>query len=109
MPTYDYKCDDCGYAFEIFQGMLEKKLTKCPKCTGRVKRLIGTGAGIVFKGSGFYQTDYRSTDYKKRSEADAKGPKPSTKDGGSSTEAKSKAAPESSPKKPAPAKPTPSD
>ena len=64
MPTYDYKCDDCGYDFEKFQSINARKLTKCPRCGGKVKRLIGTGAGIIFKGSGFYETDYRSKSYK---------------------------------------------
>jgi putative FmdB family regulatory protein len=79
MPTYDYKCDDCGYAFELFQGMMEKKLTTCPKCRGSVRRLIGAGAGVVFRGAGFYETDYRSAEYRqkkkeesKRSEGDSK-------------------------------------
>ena len=66
MPTYDYRCSGCGYEFEIFQGMLEKKLSTCPKCGATLKRLIGSGAGIVFKGNGFYQTDYRSSEYRKR-------------------------------------------
>jgi putative FmdB family regulatory protein len=73
MPTYDYKCDDCGYGFELFQGMMEKKLTTCPKCQGSVRRLIGAGAGVVFKGSGFYETDYRSSDYRRRTKEDSKG------------------------------------
>ena len=64
MPTYDYKCDDCGYDFEKFQSINARKLTKCPRCGGKVKRLIGTGAGIIFKGSGFYETDYRSKSYR---------------------------------------------
>ena len=64
MPTYDYKCQDCGYDFEKFQSINARKLTKCPRCGGKVKRLIGTGAGIIFKGSGFYETDYRSKNYK---------------------------------------------
>lgn len=60
MPTYDYKCAKCGHQFESFQKMTDKPLKKCPECKGAVKRLIGTGAGIIFKGSGFYQTDYKS-------------------------------------------------
>jgi len=64
MPTYDYKCQDCGYSFEKFQSINARKLTRCPRCGGKVKRLIGTGAGILFKGSGFYETDYRSQSYK---------------------------------------------
>jgi len=60
MPTYEYKCQDCGYTFEKFQSMKDKPLEKCPECNGKVQRLIGGGAGIIFKGSGFYATDYRS-------------------------------------------------
>ncbi|MFH1380692.1 MAG: FmdB family zinc ribbon protein [Candidatus Omnitrophota bacterium] len=59
MPTYEYECLDCGKAFEIFQNMTAKPLKKCPKCKGKVKRLIGRGSGIIFKGSGFYATDYK--------------------------------------------------
>ena len=59
MPTYEYECQKCGYKFEKFQNMSEKPIKKCPKCNGRVERLIGKGAGIIFKGSGFYATDYR--------------------------------------------------
>jgi len=59
MPTYDYECKDCHHTFELFQSMSAKPLRKCPKCGGKVKRLIGTGAGIIFKGTGFYETDYK--------------------------------------------------
>ncbi|MFA5156001.1 MAG: FmdB family zinc ribbon protein [Candidatus Omnitrophota bacterium] len=59
MPTYDYECTKCGHTFEAFQGMNDKPLSKCPKCGKKVKRLIGSGSGIIFKGSGFYATDYR--------------------------------------------------
>ena len=66
MPNYDYKCEKCDQVFEVFQSMNDEKLTDCPKadCYGQVKRLLGTGAGIIFKGSGFYETDYRSDSYK---------------------------------------------
>ena len=66
MPTYDYQCQTCGHEFEVFQSMNARKLTKCPEedCSGKVKRLLGTGAGLIFKGSGFYETDYRSDSYK---------------------------------------------
>lgn len=65
MPTYDYRCTACKHAFEEFQSMSAKVLKKCPKCgKNALERLIGTGAAIVFKGSGFYQTDYRSEGYK---------------------------------------------
>jgi putative FmdB family regulatory protein len=60
MPHYDYKCNDCGYKFEVFQKMTEEPLTYCPSCGGKVKRLIGKGAGPIFKGTGFYQTDYKN-------------------------------------------------
>ncbi|MGH7724506.1 MAG: FmdB family zinc ribbon protein [Candidatus Eiseniibacteriota bacterium] len=66
MPTYDYECSKCGHRFEEFQSMKDKPLTKCPKCGGKVKRLIGTGAGFLFKGSGFYITDYRSSSYQEK-------------------------------------------
>jgi putative FmdB family regulatory protein len=63
MPTYEYECTKCQHAFEAFQSMRDEPLKKCPKCRGKVKRLLGSGAGIIFKGSGFYQTDYRSSSY----------------------------------------------
>ena len=71
MPTYDYECDACGHEFELFQSIMEPVQKKCPKC-GKLKlrRLFGTGAAVVFKGSGFYQTDYRSESYKKGAEKD---------------------------------------
>ena len=60
MPTYDYTCDLCGHEFEVFQRMSEKPLLECPDCNGMgLRRLIGTGAGVIFKGSGFYETDYK--------------------------------------------------
>ena len=58
MPTYEYKCQICGYMFEVFQSMKDKPATKCPECNGKVRRLISGGAGVIFKGSGFYATDY---------------------------------------------------
>jgi putative FmdB family regulatory protein len=60
MPTYDYKCSNCNYTFEYFQPMSSELLTECPQCKGNLKRIIGSGAGPIFKGSGFYQTDYKS-------------------------------------------------
>lgn len=65
MPTYDYECLKCGHTFEKFQSMTEERLKTCPECKGRVNRLFGTGAGIIFKGAGFYETDYRSSSYQK--------------------------------------------
>ena len=64
MPTYDYECQKCGYEFEAFQQMSAEPLKTCPECKGKVQRLIGTGAGLLFKGTGFYETDYRSESYK---------------------------------------------
>lgn len=63
MPTYEYECANakCGHNFEKFQSITAKPLDKCPKCGKKVKRLIGSGSGIIFKGSGFYATDYRKT------------------------------------------------
>ncbi len=75
MPTYEYKCDKCGHLFEKMQSMTAKSLRKCPKCgKSSLRRLIGTGAGLIFKGSGFYATDYRSESYKQgvKSETPAK-------------------------------------
>jgi len=60
MPTYDYKCSGCKHTFEYFQPMSAELLTKCPQCGGSLIRVIGTGAGPIFKGTGFYQTDYKS-------------------------------------------------
>ena len=66
MPTYDYICENCGHDFEQFQSITASPLRKCPICGKReLKRLLGTGSGLIFKGSGFYQTDYRSESYKK--------------------------------------------
>lgn len=73
MPTYDYQCDACDYTFELFQSISEPIKKKCPEC-GRMKlrRLFGTGAALLFKGSGFYQTDYRSESYLRGAEAEKK-------------------------------------
>jgi putative FmdB family regulatory protein len=71
MPTYDYQCDACDHKFEEFQSFSEPVLTKCPACgKKKLRRLFGTGAGIIFKGSGFYETDYRSDSYKQAAKAD---------------------------------------
>jgi len=88
MPTYDYECTACDHQFELFQGINDAVKRKCPEC-GRLKlrRLIGPGAAIVFKGSGFYQTDYRSESYKKGAAAEKKSSTDSSK---SSTGDKSK-------------------
>ena len=71
MPTYDYECGGCGHRFELFQSITENPVRKCPECGAlKAKRLIGTGGAIIFKGSGFYTTDYRSDEYKKQASAD---------------------------------------
>ena len=78
MPTYEYECRKCGHRFEEFQSMKDAALTACPKCGGELKRLIGTGAGFLFKGSGFYITDYRSPGYAEKKKGESgDAPKPS--------------------------------
>ena len=72
MPTYEYACPDCGHEFEAFQSITEKPIRKCPECNKRkVERLISGGAGLLFKGSGFYITDYRSDSYKQAAKKDS--------------------------------------
>lgn len=91
MPTYDYRCGACGHEFEEFQSITAGALRKCPECKKlKLKRLIGGGAGILFKGSGFYETDYRSESYKKAQAGDQKAPADDQKApaGGSSSEGK---------------------
>ncbi len=74
MPTYEYVCDACEHGFEEFQSITAKALRKCPVCgKSKLRRLIGTGAGVIFKGSGFYETDYRSDSYKSAAKADKPG------------------------------------
>ena len=73
MPTYDYECDACHHTFELFQSINDPVKKKCPECGRRMlRRLFGTGAALLFKGSGFYQTDYRSESYKKGAQAEKK-------------------------------------
>ncbi len=107
MPTYEYTCEKCGHQFEIQQPMSAAALTVCPKdhCKlekwgkGRVKRIIGGGAGIIFKGSGFYITDYRSENYKAAAKKDTAPATNSSSDGKTSTtktESKPAATPNSS-------------
>ncbi|GAB4158882.1 MAG: hypothetical protein Tsb009_36170 [Planctomycetaceae bacterium] len=73
MPTYDYECQACEHQWELFQSIKAKPIRKCPSCGKlKAKRMIGPGAGIIFKGSGFYQTDYRSDSYNKAAAADKK-------------------------------------
>ncbi len=88
MPTYEYMCLACDHEFELFQQMSDSVKRKCPEC-GKLKlrRLIGTGAGVIFKGGGFYETDYRSDSYKKAAEAEKK-----SADGGDSNKASKESA-----------------
>lgn len=71
MPTYEYECRKCGHTFEKFQRISEAPAKRCPKCRSAVRRVMGRGAGLIFKGSGFYITDYRSDGYKKSAKADS--------------------------------------
>ena len=97
MPTYDYECRECGHRWELFQRMSENPKRKCPEC-GRLKakRLIGPGAGIIFKGSGFYQTAYRSQSYQDDAKADKQAQKSaSEKSSSDSKSSKSESTPKS--------------
>lgn len=86
MPTYDYRCDACGHTFDVFQGIKDDPLTECPKCdTPKLRRLIGAGAGIIFKGSGFYETDYK----RKKSGGDKKDGSKKSESGGDSSSSSS--------------------
>ena len=93
MPTYEYLCESCGHEFEQFQSITARPLRKCPKCgKANLKRLIGCGSGVIFKGSGFYQTDYRSESYTKAEKNEKNGAekKPATGDKGTKAGEKSK-------------------
>ena len=72
MPTYEYQCERCAHKFEAFQQITEEPLKKCFVCQGPLKRLISAGSGIIFKGSGFYATDYRSKEYKEKQKQETK-------------------------------------
>jgi len=99
MPTYDYKCDKCHHTWELFQSITAEPVKTCPECKSRkARRVIGPGAGILFKGSGFYQTDYRSDSYKKGAEADKKA-QSSTSESKSETKSESKSSGDSGGKK----------
>ena len=103
MPTYDYQCDACGHMFELFQGINDPLKRKCPACQKlKLRRLFGTGAAILFKGSGFYETDYRSDSYKKdakKASAAEKQTKPEKKTKKSTDSKPGKSARDSSPAK----------
>ena len=107
MPTYDYECLKCKKGFEAFQSMKDDAFTTCPKekCQmkswgkGKVKRLIGTGAGLIFKGSGFYITDYRSEGYKSAAKSDSAASSTSSKSESGKADAKPKVEKKEPPKK----------
>jgi putative FmdB family regulatory protein len=103
MPTYDYICDACGHEFEIFEPITSTPRTDCPECKEiKLRRKIGAGAAILFKGSGFYQTDYRSDSYKKDAKADKSASEPA-KASGDSKPAESASSSKSEPAKAGPA------
>jgi putative FmdB family regulatory protein len=107
MPTYDYICDACGHEFEIFEPITSTPRTDCPECNEiKLRRKIGAGAAIIFKGSGFYQTDYRSESYKKAAQADKPASEPA-KGGDSNSTSNSKPPESTSTAKSEPAKPSP--
>src|SRR5262245_66131331 len=82
MPTYEYHCDGCNHEFDEFQAMKDDPLKKCPKCKkNKLRRLFGTGAALLFKGSGFYQTDYRSDSYKSGEKKESDATKPAAESG----------------------------
>ena len=94
MPTYEYVCDHCDHEFELFQQMSAPVKRKCPECaTLKLRRRIGTGAGIIFKGSGFYETDYRSDSYKKAAQAEKSDATASKSDDKKKTATKTEAKP----------------
>jgi putative FmdB family regulatory protein len=113
MPTYEYSCEKCGKNFETFQSMRDEPLRECPKelCRmqkwghGKVKRLLGTGAGLIFKGSGFYITDYRSNSYKEAAKKDVPSPSASSGEKSSGTKETGSAKPASTSAKGSEAKP----
>ena len=80
MPTYEYVCQKCGHRFELFQKITDPPRKRCPECRGAVRRIIGAGAGFLFKGNGFYITDYRSKDYREKAKSESKESKKETKE-----------------------------
>lgn len=112
MPTYDYECDACEHTWELFQRISEDPVKACPECKKKkARRLFGTGAAIMFKGSGFYETDYRSDSYKKGADKDKKSKNDSSSDSKSDTksESKSSSKSDSKPKSESKTKPKKSD
>lgn len=106
MPTYDYICDACEHAWELFQKITDDPVKKCPECGKRkAVRQFGTGAALVFKGSGFYETDYRSDSYKKSAKADSKSAKEESKSKNEKPKANSSSKSKDSTSKPAASKP----
>jgi len=75
MPTYEYVCQKCGHRFELFQRITDAPRKRCPECKGAVRRVIGAGAGLLFKGDGFYITDYRSKEYREKAKSESSEPK----------------------------------
>lgn len=107
MPTYEYACDACGHEFEEFQSITADPLRKCPKCgKAKLQRLISSGGGLIFKGSGFYITDYRSESYKQAQQAESKAASGGDKSESKSTETKSDSSSAGGDKKPAEKKTT---
>jgi putative FmdB family regulatory protein len=106
MPTYDYICDSCGHEFEAYEPITSAPRADCPECrVPKLRRKIGPGAAILFKGSGFYQTDYRSESYKKAAQADKSSSEPAKSTGDSKTTSDSASAPKGEPVKAAPNSP----
>src|SRR5205809_6787322 len=89
MPTYDYQCRKCGHRFELFHSISDETPKRCPKCRGRARRVPSAGAGLLFKGSGFYITDYRSDSYKEKAKQEKPASTAPSESGGGATAAKS--------------------
>src|SRR5215467_5043042 len=107
MPTYEYHCDACEHNFDEFQSMKDAPLKKCPKCgKNKLRRVFGAGAAIIFKGSGFYQTDYRSESYKQAAKAEKESTSPADTSSKNGTGGKENSAESTASSKPAEAKPS---
>jgi len=96
MPTYEYECEACGHLFSVLQKMTDDPLETCPVCGGKVQRLVSGGAGFIFKGSGFYTTDYRSENYKKRAKEESSSSASTDSKSESKSETKKESSKESS-------------